>query len=160
MNPAVRVPTRVTEAQKAKNAADAASREEETMKKSNATATVKQGVRIALITPTHLRTLLKRGKIVGTKQADGNWAISVTSLRKYAKEAQARLDKRQASLRNGTYGQNVRPTVATAQRMRKFVKADSILSDTDKKTFLEAIDRYEAQKNAEYEKRTATADGK
>jgi len=154
----VRVPKRLVEAQKAKSAAIEKQEKEKKMEKSQGTCTVKQGVRIALITPTYLRTLLKNGKVAGKKLDNNEWDIEVASLREYAREAQTRLDKRQASLRDGTYGQNVRPTVATAQRMRKFVKEDTILAEAEKEVFLAAIDRYEAQKDAEYAKREAKAE--
>lgn len=150
MQAQVRVPKRVLDANKEKGKG----------KMSTAKVNVKQGVRIALITPTHLRNLLKDGKIAGKKLPNGEWSIEVASLREFAKRAQEKLDKRVQSLKDGTYGQNVRPTTATAQRMRKFVENDTILTKEEKISFFSAINRYEIAKDIEYLARLKKAEGK
>lgn len=114
---------------------------------------VKEAVKIALVTPLHLRSLIRKGKIDGKKDENGRWRINRQSVEEFTTKRREAEQKRLERLRNGQSNINVRPTTASAKRMRKMVEKDTKLSKAHKSAFLAAITRYETEWNANYEQR-------
>jgi len=115
---------------------------------------VKEAVKIALVTPLHLRSLIRKNKIDGKKDENGRWLINRQSVVNFATKRRKAEQERLERLRNGQSNINVRPTTASAKRMRKMVNNDTKLTKAHKSAFLAAIARYEAEWNANYEKRS------
>jgi len=116
----------------------------------NTHISTKEAVRIALITPLHLRSLIRKGEIAGKKNDSGEWAIERQSVEEYAQKRQEQADARIQRIRNGEYNTNIRPTTATANRMRKKIEDDTQLTKELKEAFLTAVNRYELAWDQEY----------
>lgn len=127
----------------------------QTTSNDKATITIREAVKIALITSLHCRTLVRKGVIEGSKDETGKWQVKRQSVVKYAKERQEAYEDRIQRIRNGENVQNIRPTTATANRMRKAIENDKALTPKEQELFITAVDRYEQEWDRKYEERKA-----
>lgn len=115
--------------------------------------TVREGVKICLVTPLHLRNLLRKGKVRGKLDSHGRWLVELESLMEYTEEKEKRYQERIRRIKSGENPSNVRPTVSTVNRMVKKINEDTKLTVDQKRLFISTVNRYGDEWTNEYNKR-------
>lgn len=106
------------------------------------------------LSPLWVRRMVKKG-IIKAEKVDGKWMLDATSVEDKKKALKEKYKKQELRRQGLLQREYLPPSLKSVQMIRRKVIADEGLTNEERNLFLERLDRYEAEYQADLEARRA-----
>jgi len=124
-----------------------AKKEQETMsnakKEQEVDISIKEAKKILYLTPLHIRSLCRQGKIDAYQDESNRWHLKRSSVNEYASKRDEKKQNHDKRIENDSKQPNIRPTTQACRRIRQKVENDDKLTQEQQKLFLSRLKQYE-----------------